>query len=105
MNKEQLVYVAFALLDIGLFGTLAAQLRHRVTTGRVTEAKAKRAHLMLGIGLAVLSSLLLLFAIVEFQLPLGHGVVLIFAPIYSLLLASILIFAGRIVIGWEQVRW
>jgi hypothetical protein len=38
-------------------------------------------------------------------LPVGHGEVLIAAPLLNLLLAGVLIVAGRIVIGWEPVKW
>jgi hypothetical protein len=40
-----------------------------------------------------------------FDVPLGHGEIIIAAPIFNFLLAIALIVSGRIVIGWSPIKW
>ncbi len=105
MDTEDLVYWLCALLDVGLAVACAINFQRRVKSHTLTEKKAKTIYSWLCVGFGILSCVALLIAIVELQLPLGHGAVFTIVPIFILPLTGVLIIAGRVVIGWEPIRW
>lgn len=105
MDKEDLVYLFFALLQVGAAGAYAIHLHRRVKARLLMEAKAKSIYSWLCLGFGILSCVALLVAIVELGLPLGHGAVFATVPMFSLPLTVALIVAGRVIVGWEAMRW
>lgn len=95
-----------ALVNIALASALTAHFRRRVKKHPTTEAKAKAAYSWLCVGFAIFSGVAVFpGTIALFNLPVGHGEVLIAAPLLNLLLAGLLVVAGRILIGWVSIKW
>jgi|APLak6261661892_1056031.scaffolds.fasta_scaffold26887_2 uncharacterized membrane protein YdfJ with MMPL/SSD domain len=106
MNSSDIALCLSALVNIALASFLTAHFRRRVREQVTTESKAKTAYSWLCVGVGVFSGFaVFLGATTLLNLPVGHGEVLIAAPLLNLLLAGVLIVAGRIVIGWEPVKW
>jgi hypothetical protein len=40
-----------------------------------------------------------------FEISRGHGEIIIAAALFNVLLSLVLIVSGRIVIGWEPIKW
>lgn len=107
MDASDLVFWLCALTNITLSLTLAIHLRKLVKSHIFTEMKAKRVYSWLTVMAGIFSGLVLFLAIVElFHIQLsGHGEILIASPLFNLLLSGILVFIGRMIIGWEPVKW
>src|SRR3569832_2034077 len=100
MDSSDATFWFSTLVNIALASVLAAHFRRRVKSHAATEAKAKVAYSWLCVGLGIFSGFaVFLGTIVFFNLPVGHGEVLIAAPLLNLLLSGALIVVGRIVIG------
>src|SRR3569832_59976 len=99
MDSSDATFWFSTLVNIALASVLAAHFRRRVKSHAATEAKAKVAYSWLCVGLGIFSGFaVFLGTIVFFNLPVGHGEVLIAAPLLYLLLSGALIVVGRIVI-------
>ncbi|MGH8613443.1 MAG: hypothetical protein ACREYF_15860 [Gammaproteobacteria bacterium] len=106
MDAADLVFWLCALLNIGIAGALTIHFRRRVKTQWLTEAKAKAIYSWLCVGVGIFSGTVVFLGIVAlFHIPLGHGEILIAAPLFNLLVAGVLIIAGRIIIGWVPMKW
>jgi len=106
MDSSDAAFWFSALVNIALASVLAAHFRRRVKNHLATEAKAKAAYSWLCVGLGIFSGFaVFLGTIVLFNLPVGHGEILIAAPLLNLLLAGVLVVAGRIIIGWVPIKW
>jgi hypothetical protein len=106
MNSSDAALWFSALVNIALASVLAAYFRRRVKNRVATEARAKSAYSWLCVGVGIFAGFaVFLGATALLNLPVGHGEVLIAAPLLNLLLAGLLIVAGRIVIGWVPIKW
>src|SRR3569833_3440002 len=96
MDSSDATFWFSTLVNIALASVLAAHFRRRVKSHAATEAKAKVAYSWLCVGLGIFSGFaVFLGTIVFFNLPVGHGEVLIAAPLLNLLLSGALIVVGR----------
>ena len=94
------------LVNIALASVLVAHFRRRVKNHVATEGKAKAAYSWLCVGGGIFSGFAVFLGTTAlFNLPVGHGEVLIAAPLLNLLLAGLLIVVCRIVIGWVPIKW
>lgn len=95
-----------ALLNVMIAAGLAARYRLRVRTKVMTEHHAKAIYSWLCIAVGIFSGIVVFFGImVLFNIPAGHGEILIAAPIFNLMLSGISIGVGRVVIGWVPMKW
>jgi hypothetical protein len=102
MDKEAFVYWAFFLLNVGIAGAIAFRLRRSGGASPVAKRRAKAVFSWSCAGLGMISCLALLIAIVQLRLDLGHGVVLFFASMAHLIVTTMLVIAGRVVVGWRS---
>ena len=94
-----------ALLNAMLAVGLAVRYRFRVRTKAMTERRAKAIYSRFCIAVGIFSGIVVFFGImVLFNIPTGHGEILIAAPILNLLLSAISIGVGRVVIGWVPMN-
>ena len=106
MDAADLVFWLCALLNVGLASALATHFRRRVKAQRLAEAKAKAIYSWLCVGIGIFSgAVIFLGSVALFHIPLGHGEILIASPLFNLLLAGMLIIAGRVIIGWAPMKW
>ena len=106
MNSSDPALWLSALVNIALASFLAVHCRRRVKSHIATEARAKTAYSWLCAGVGIFSGFaVFLGAVTLLKLPVGHGEVLIAAPLLHLLLTGFLIVAGRIHIGWVPIKW
>src|SRR3569832_1853314 len=97
MDSSDATFWFSTLVNIALASVLAAHFRRRVKSHAATEAKAKVAYSWLCVGLGIFSGFaVFLGTIVIFNLPVGHGEVLIAAPLLNLQQSGALIVVGRI---------
>jgi hypothetical protein len=106
MDTADYVFWLCAFLNVGHAGALTIFFRRRVTSRKLAEPKAKAIYSWLCAVVALLSGTAVFFGIVAlFHIPVGHGEILIAAPLFNLMLSTALIIAGRIIIGWVPVNW
>jgi hypothetical protein len=106
MDMADLVFWLCALINVGLAGALTAHLRRRVKAQGITEAKAKTIYSWLCVAAGIFSGFVVFLGIVAlFDIPVGHGEILIATPLFNLFLTGVLIIAGRIIIGWVPMKW
>lgn len=106
MEAADALFWLCASLNLGVAGSLTVYLRGRVKAQRFTEEQAKRVYSWLCLGSSMLSGVVAFFGIVAlFHIPIGHGEILVAAPLFNLLLGGVLIIAGRTGIGWVPMRW
>lgn len=93
-------------LNAATVAILAVRYRLHVKAGSITERKAKTIYSWLCLATGLFSGTVIFFGIMHlFNIPAGHGEVLIASPVLNLLLSGILIVAGRTVIGWTPMKW
>ena len=106
MDDANLVFWFCSLTNAAFAITFAAWFRRQVKARRFTETKAKTIYSWLCIVASIFLGIVLFIGITSlFNISLGHGEILIAAPIFNLLLSCVLIIAGRIIIGWVAVKW
>jgi len=105
MDTVDYVFWLCALLNVGYVGVLIKHFRHRTKSQELTESKAKVIYSWLCVSVSLLSVGVFFVIVALFHLPAGHGEVLIAAPIFNLLTATVLIIVGRIIIGWVPMKW
>jgi len=106
MNAAEIVLWLCSVLNAATAIALAAWFRFQVKAQALTEEKAKTFYSWLCVVISLFSGLVLFIGITTlFNIFLGHGEILIAAPIYNLLLSCVLIISGRIVIGWVPIKW
>lgn len=94
-----------ACVNTGIAVSLMVHYRAHVRRGLLGESGARRAYswacFVVGfVGAVVAFYALLLIA----RAPVGHGEILIAAPIFNAALTVVLLLIGRIVIGWRALR-
>ena len=103
MNSSDVALWFSVLVNITLASVLAVHFRRRVRN-HLAIAKASYSWLCAGVG--IFSGFAVFLGTMSlFNLPVGHGEVLIAAPLLNLLLAGLLIAAGRIVVGGAPIKW
>ena len=106
MNSSDVALWFSVLVNITLASVLAVHFRRRVKNHLVIEAEAKASYSWLCAGVGIFSGFAVFLSTVSlFNLPVGYGEVLIAAPLLNLLLAGLLIAAGRIVISGAPIKW
>lgn len=106
MDSSDVAFWFSVLVNIGLASVLAMHFRRRVKNQATTEATAKAAYSWFCVGVGIFSGFAVFLGLVALlKLPVGHGEVLIAAPLFNLSLAGLLIAAGRILIGWVPIKW
>ena len=106
MFTEQTIYLLCALLNVGLAGCCANWLRRRTKLNELNTVKAKNFYSFVCVCQGILSSIGLLFAYDTFRfMNFAHGAALLLILLFSLGLTVVLLVAGRIIIGWEPMRW
>jgi drug/metabolite transporter (DMT)-like permease len=106
MNTADLIFWLCALLNGALAAYLALRFHAEVKAGRSAETRAKRRYSWLCLAVGVFSGTVLFLGISTlFHVPLGHGEIMIAAPVFNLLLSCAFILVGRVVIGWRAMKW
>jgi hypothetical protein len=108
MESEDIVFWICAATNAGIAVTLIVRYRSKVHLGMLAESKAKAIYSWLCLPVGALCGIAdPVVTIALFNIPLGHGgeIIIIFAPLFNLLMSCVLIVVGRIVIGWAPVRW
>src|SRR5262245_33355932 len=106
MDAADIVFWLCAVTNVALACALIVRFRSHVTTGALTERKAKSTFTWLCLGIGAFCGIALFLGVTAlFDISLGHGEAIIAAPIVNLLLALALIVSGRIIIGWSPIRW
>lgn len=99
------VFTLLAAIFLFLFS------RSRIKAAIMSEASGKNLYTfvmpLLGAlsGLLVFPSLVSIFRLAGATVHYGHGEVLIAAPVFNFLFASVLALVGRIVLGWRAIKW
>lgn len=106
MDAVDIVFWFCAVLNAGLSVVLIVLFRSRVLVGTLTERKAKAIYSALCLAIAAFCGIALFLSMTGlFKVSLGHGEMIVAAPVFNFLLACALIVAGRIVIGWVPIKW
>jgi hypothetical protein len=93
------------LLHTGLTGSMAAYFQRRVKLKKTTETRAKTFYSLLCPCMGVLC-IMLIFSIIDFfHIPTGHGGMIFGTLFFHMILMIVLIVIGRIIIGWEPMKW
>ncbi len=95
-----------ASANVAIAVALMIYYRRQLLRGRITESRAKALFSWLCLFGGPFVALFAFYGLVALlHAPTGHGEILIAAPIFIGLLSVTLIIVGRIVIGWETMRW
>jgi hypothetical protein len=95
-----------ALICVAAVGALAAHYRFQVKRKAIAEGRAKAIYSWACMAIGLFCGTVIFFGIMLlFNIPAGHGEVLIAAPIFNLMLSAISVVIGRIVIGWMPMKW
>ena len=106
MDAMTFIFWGCAALNVGLAGALAIHFRLRVKAQEISDTKAKTFYSWLcGFGVVFLGTAAFIGLVELFHGPLGHGEGLVASPLFNMLLAGVLVVCGKIVIGWEPVKW
>jgi hypothetical protein len=106
MQDIENVFLLCTLINVAIAISLMVRFRMQVKADARTEAKAKLTYSWLCVAGGIFSGVLLFFGIAAlFDISLGHGEILVAAPVFNLLLSFVSIAAGRIVIGWTPLNW
>lgn len=105
-DPADVVFWLCAALNMAIAVALIVRFRARVTAGMVAEHKAKGAYSWLCLASGVLCGTAVFLGITSlFDISRGHGEIIIAAALFNVLLSLVLIVSGRIVIGWEPIKW
>lgn len=92
--------------NAGICIALMTWLRRGARSGAYSARVAKTVYTVLCAGTAIFSGVVLFYGSVAlFGVFVGHGEVLIAAPLWNVVLSGAMVPVGRIVIGWEPVKW
>ena len=106
MDPQWLALGVCTGMNVSLLTVLAVWLRRRVTRQRVRESLAKNLHTLACLMSGAFFGVALLWAVIQaFDLSVWHGGIYISSVLLNALVSVVAIFAGRIVIGWEPMRW
>lgn len=105
MASADLVFWSCISFHIGLTGSIAAYFQHRVKIQKITETKAKTFYSWLCLGVGMISIALTFCIINFFRLPAGHGEIFAGTILFNVVLIISFIIVGRIVIGWDPMKW
>lgn len=106
MDAADIVFWLCAVLNAGIASALIVHFRSHVKAGALTERKAKVTYSWLCLAIGAFCGIAVFLGITAlFNVSLGHGEIIIAAPLFNLLLSCALIVAGRIVIGWIPIKW
>lgn len=106
MDAADIVFWLCAVINVAIGGVLIVRFRSHVKAGALNERKAKSMYSRLCLGIGAFCGIALFLGITAlFDIPLGHGEIIIAAPVFNFLLAIALIVSGRIVIGWSPIKW
>ena len=105
-DPADVVFWLCAALNTAIAVALIVRFRARVTAGVLAEHKAKSAYswVCLATG-AVCGTAVFLGITSVLDISRGHGEIIIAAALFNVLLSLVLIVSGRIVIGWEPIKW
>jgi ABC-type uncharacterized transport system permease subunit len=98
--------ICFTLIVNTLVATiLAIRYRKLVVGGLLAEVKAKRHFSWFCFACALVCGFIVYGLIIEIsKVLLGHNDI-VAGPIFNLLLSPVLVFYGRVIIGWETMKW
>lgn len=106
MSSGDLAFWLCLAANVLLSVAWAAWLTRRVRHGVYAERQAKNLFVALCLATGVFCGAVLFYAAVAwFDVFVGHGEVLIAAPLWNLALSAVLAFVGRVAIGWERMKW
>ncbi len=106
MTGADLAFWLCLAANAGISIVLLTWLRRGARAGAYSARVARNAYTVLCIGVGIFSGVALFYGSVAlFGLFVGHGEVLIAAPMWNLVLSGAMVPVGRIVIGWEPVKW
>src|SRR5215467_9637794 len=105
-DPADVVFWLCATLNMAIAVALIVRFRARVTSGAATEHKAKGTYTWLCLASGALCGTVGFLGMTSlFDISRGHGEIIIAAALFNVLLALVLIVGGRVVIGWEPIKW
>jgi hypothetical protein len=105
-DPADVVFWLCAALNMVIAVALVLRFRARVTAGMLAERKAKGTYTWLCLASGALCGSAVFLSITSlFDISRGHGEIIIAAALFNVLLSLVLIVSGRIVIGWEPIKW
>lgn len=106
MNSANAAFLLSLITNGAISMTLVARIRRSVVDAELSEKSAKSRFTWLCVAVSFFSGIVVLLGVVAlFRLSVGHGELLITGPLAHALLCGPTIVVGRIIIGWEPLRW
>lgn len=106
MDPADAAFWLSLIFNFALSMAIAARFRRSVAEAELSEERAKSRFSWLCIAAGLFSGLVVFLGVVVlFRMNVGHGEVLIAGPIANFLLCCLSMVVGRVVIGWEPLKW